>query len=789
MTSSTSIVYLHFKVLKMRKLLQQIAFFILLVSCSLHAQIIINEINYNPPESGTDKLEFIEFYNTGNTNLSLKDYSITDAVNIVFPDTVIKAKSYFVICVNTLSFDTAFGFKALQWTSGALRNDSEVITLLDQNGAVVDSVRYSDINGWPSLPDGFGPSLELCRSSADNRMFEYWKPSNQARGRFIEGYELKGSPGQENNVDCAEHTIEVSNFKFDPADITINVGEFIEWRNLGGMHNINGSKVTYPANPEGFGNGTPSSSLWSYIKKFDKIGEYQYQCDPHSNQMRGKITVKPNDIQYPSYMVGEVTSTNPMGVLDSLNVKCQLEGIVYGINYRVSGLQFTIIDNFGDGIGAFSANRNYSYTVTEGDRLVLRGTIGQFNGLAQINLDTIIRISQNNPLNSPEVIASLNENTESQLVKIRNVQLVNPVQWSNNPLGFTVKVTNGLNTFDVRIDNDCELVSKEAPSGTFDITGLGSQNDNSSPFLDGYQIWPRNTADISPYLPASKFYKRLDIVDVKGINGMGIADSLGVKCELKGTVYGIDYNGNSGLQFTIIDRTGGLGVFSTTNNYGYTVTEGDEVILQGKIDQFRGLTQITLDSMWKVSSGNTLNSPKNVTDLNESTESDLVKLTNLAIVDPAEWLGNGTSFSVRLSNGIKDFVMRIDDNTDIANTKPLGNRVSVTGLGSQFDSNSPFDSDYLIYPRYKKDLSFTTSTEEEILDRTIKLNPQPAQNIFRFEGNVEGIQFIEIYNLTGKLLLRMPFNSEIETSLNSGLYLLKMIGDSQSQSLKLIIQK
>lgn len=773
----------------MRKLLLQIAFLTVLFICSANAQIIINEISYNPPESGTDKLEYIEFYNTGNSNLSLKDYSISDAVNIVFPDTVIKAKSYFVICVNTLSFDTAFGFKALQWTSGALRNDSEVITLLDQNGAVVDSVRYSDVNGWPTAADGFGPSLELCRSSADNRMFEYWKPSTRVTGRFIEGYELKGSPGQANNVECAEHSIEVSNFKFNPADITINVGEFIEWTNLGGTHNINGSQTTYPTNPESFGNGIPSGSLWSYIKKFDKIGEYQYQCDPHSNQMKGRITVKPNDILYPSYLVAQVTSTNASGVGDSLNVKCQLEGLVYGINYRPAGLQFTIIDNFGDGIGVFSANKNYSYTVSEGDRVVIRGSIGQFNGLLQMNLDTLIRISQNNTLSPPSVIASLNEDTESQLVKIRNVQLVNPIQWSNNPLGFTVKVTNGLNTFDVRIDNDCELVSKEAPSGTFDITGLGSQNDNTSPFLEGYQIWPRYIQDISPYLPASKFYRRLDIANVKGNNSMGIADSLGVKCELKGTVYGIDFNGNSGLQFTIIDRTGGVGVFSTTNNYGYTVIEGDEVIVQGKIDQFRGLTQITLDSIWKVSSGNTLNSPKNVTDLNEATESDLVKLTNLAIVDPSEWLGNGTSFSVRLSNGIEDFVMRIDDNTDISNTKPLGNRVSVIGLGSQFDSNSPFDSDYLIYPRYKKDLSFTTSTDYQKINYDIRLTPQPSNNFVRLEGKTEDLQVIEIYSLTGKLISIQAFKPEIETILDSGVYLLKVKGQNISYSLKLLIQK
>ena len=133
--------------------------------------------------------------------------------------------------------------------------------------------------------------------------------------------------------------------------------------------------------------------------------------------------------------------------------------------------------------------------------------------------------------------------------------------------------------------------------------------------------------------------------------------------------------------------------------------------------------------------------------------------------------------------------MRIDDNTDISNTKPLGNRVSVIGLGSQFDSNSPFDSDYLIYPRYKKDLSFTTSTDYQKINYDIRLTPQPSNNFVRLEGKTEDLQVIEIYSLTGKLISIQAFKPEIETILDSGVYLLKVKGQNISYSLKLLIQK
>lgn len=772
----------------MRKLVHIICFFNLFL-LSLNGQIIINEIMYNPPEAGNDRLEYIELYNTTNSVLSLKDYIIDDAVNIIFPDTFINPKSYFLICGNAAAFDSVFGIKALEWTSGALRNDNEVITLKDQNGIPIDSVHYYDVNGWPALADGNGSSLELCRTTADNSRSEYWKGSTTNTNKTIDGLKIFATPGKANNVECANYTIESSDFTFTPNNLEIFVGEHVEWKNASGTHNVNASKATFPNNPEGFINGTPTSGNWTFIKRFDLLGEYNYQCDQHPNQMKGKIIVKPRNSQYPSYPVGLISSVNNNGEVDSLNVQCQLEGVVHGINFRPAGLQFVLIDKFDDGIVVFNANANFSYTVKEGDRIAVRGTVIQFNGLIEIQADTIIKIATNNTLSTAQPILALSENTEAQLVKIRNAQLVNPVQWTNNPLGFTVKVTNGIANFDIRIDNDCDLLTKEPPSGTFDITGLGWQNDPSSPYNDGYQLMPRYTADISPYIPASKFYPKYGISKVTGFNpSSGVADSIGTKCELKGVVYGIDYLGTTGLQFTIIDPSDGIGVFSATKNFGYTVKEGDEVTVQGKIEQFRGLTQINLDTLWVNSSNNTLKTPTITTVLDENTESNLVKMNNMIIVNPSDWIGGGAGFNVRISNGTKEFVMRIDDNTDIANTALGGNRVNVTGIGSQFDATNPFTEDYQIVPRYVRDLSFSTSNQDLNPGADVQLSPQPCSDYVYLIGKINDYSTVHILSLDGKLLESKTIDSKLDIQLQSGIYALQLIGDHKQKTLKLMVK-
>ena len=46
---------------------------------------------------------------------------------------------------------------------------------------------------------------------------------------------------------------------------------------------------------------------------------------------------------------------------------------------------------------------------------------------------------------------------------------------------FNVDITNGTDTIAMRIDIDVDLYSQAAPTGAFDVTGIGGQYDFSSP--------------------------------------------------------------------------------------------------------------------------------------------------------------------------------------------------------------------------------------------------------------------------------------------------------------------
>ncbi|MEZ5059695.1 MAG: Ig-like domain-containing protein [Saprospiraceae bacterium] len=276
---------------------------------------------------------------------------------------------------------------------------------------------------------------------------------------------------------------------------------------------------------------------------------------------------------YPQYTVDQVDNVDANGVADSLGKTCELTGILYGENLRPSGIQFTLIDNTGEGIGVFSFD-NYGLSLREGDMVTVQGEVDQFNGLTQIALDTAWLLSSNNVLDQATIVTSLDESTESQLIKIVNLQLVDPADWNNNSNGFNVRVHNLTDTFTMRIDNDVDLVSANPPSGTFELTGIGGQFDSSNPYTSGYQILPRYMEDIDIQIGVETPYWATDIQvfpnpvsnvihlrGLKGVEKLRIFNQIGQLCR------NIPVNGEN-MEILVSDLPNGLLVLS--------LTKGDE---------------------------------------------------------------------------------------------------------------------------------------------------------------------------------------------------------------------
>jgi hypothetical protein len=70
--------------------------------------------------------------------------------------------------------------------------------------------------------------------------------------------------------------------------ITIEVGDTVEWTWTGGNHNLITSSGIETLN-----SGYSSTTGFTYSYTFNQIGETNYVCTPHSANMYGKITVTP----------------------------------------------------------------------------------------------------------------------------------------------------------------------------------------------------------------------------------------------------------------------------------------------------------------------------------------------------------------------------------------------------------------------------------------------------------------------------------------------------------------
>ena len=157
--------------------------------------LMITEIMYNGPESGTDSTEFVEIYNNDTVAVNLAGYTFVQGFSYTFPAVSIGANSYVVVAYDSVKLFNFFGVTAYEWTSGGLSNGGEDIILVTANGDTVDVVDYDDGGVWPSAADGDGPSLTFCNYSLDNNNGANWSVATSFVGVNAAGDSIWANPG------------------------------------------------------------------------------------------------------------------------------------------------------------------------------------------------------------------------------------------------------------------------------------------------------------------------------------------------------------------------------------------------------------------------------------------------------------------------------------------------------------------------------------------------------------------------------------------------------------------
>ena len=245
----------------------------------------------------------------------------------------------------------------------------------------------------------------------------------------------------------------------------------------------------------------------------------------------------------------------------------------------------------------------------------------------------------------------------------------------------------------------------------------------------------------------------VDIATLTVNDADGVPTQNGQTVSARGTVYGVNTR-TAGYQVTLIDNTGGIGLFSATNIGDITLTEGDSVVVVGTLGQFRGLSQITVTDITSLGRATKTYQPRTITTaLTENEESELIRIAGpLTSTDPTQWTttstASGYNVDVTDANGVA-YQIRINKGTELYNQPAPAGPFSLTGIGGQFDSSSPYTEGYQIIPRSLNDL--VLGKRNAAFAKAVLLYPNPTTGRLVVEvGSAGRGASLEIFNTLGQ---------------------------------------
>ncbi len=191
-------------------------------------------------------------------------------------------------------------------------------------------------------------------------------------------------------------------------------------------------------------------------------------------------------------------------------------------------------------------------------------------------------------------------------------------------------------------------------------------------------------------------FQNITIGAATAIDSNGVGTRIGEYVSLTGVLHCDNFRTN-GYDITMIDANNdGINIFNSTYLNGYIPAEGDEIKVEGQIEQFNGLLQIKPSSITVLSQGVALQTATVVTALDETTESQFIELQGLNLINnETNWPNNG---NIDVTDGTTTFRVRVPAASAMAGTPIPTGAFYITGIGKQFDSSSPYTSGYQIFP-------------------------------------------------------------------------------------------
>ncbi len=159
-----------------------------------YREVVINEIFADPsPVIGLPDAEFIELFNPSNNYFELSNWEITDGTsNATLPNYTLAPNSFVILCSNTTladfsSYPNAIGLPSFP----SLNNSGEIVTLLDDQGTIIDALDYNLAMYRDEVKDDGGFTLEQINPQVNCFNPSNWTSSNDQNG---------GTPGNSNSV-------------------------------------------------------------------------------------------------------------------------------------------------------------------------------------------------------------------------------------------------------------------------------------------------------------------------------------------------------------------------------------------------------------------------------------------------------------------------------------------------------------------------------------------------------------------------------------------------------------